>query len=412
MTRFRILAAGLLALLLLAPAAKAPASGFHASVDVSFFVSELSAWGRWVYDPEWGTVWAPDDVGPGWQPYLYGRWAFTDYGWSWISDDPWSPYPWHYGTWVFSARWGWVWVPGSVWAPAWVTWCWTDGYVGWAPVSATFVLNFSGPTRAWDPVSSSSFVFVPARAFASGDVRSSRVDVSRNADLVRSSRRSADFTVAGGIVRTQGPPPETIQRAAGVPIRRASIRDARVSPARAPEEVVRSRARVPVVAPPAQRAQAGRAFLAKGQRGREGAGPPRERERSGASRGDRRPEHPPEVRVPAPREPGNRHDRAALARRDEPRTAPPPRIHERPAPPPQARERSAPRAQLREPPAAPPPTRFRDRPAVPQARDQGGAGREEPAAPPPRPVQDRTPHDRGQGTAAHGRTRDRQEPPG
>ena len=39
-------------------------------------------------------------VPSGWQPYSNGQWVYTEYGWTWISDDPWGGNPYHYGTWA------------------------------------------------------------------------------------------------------------------------------------------------------------------------------------------------------------------------------------------------------------------------------------------------------------------------
>ena len=52
---------------------------------------DLDGYGRWVYDPPYGWVWAPYGIGPYWAPYRYGRWTWIDwYGWSWLSYDPWG----------------------------------------------------------------------------------------------------------------------------------------------------------------------------------------------------------------------------------------------------------------------------------------------------------------------------------
>ena len=44
-----------------------------------------------------------DVVGPQWQwvgdPTPIGRWDWTDDGWYWVSEDPWSCACYHYGSW-------------------------------------------------------------------------------------------------------------------------------------------------------------------------------------------------------------------------------------------------------------------------------------------------------------------------
>jgi hypothetical protein len=91
---------------------------------------DLDNHGRWVNDPEYGNVWAPQ-VAANWAPYQQGRWSYIDYyGWTWISYDPWGWAPYHYGRWYNRAGLGWCWWPGSrgsrhFWRPALV------GFFGW-----------------------------------------------------------------------------------------------------------------------------------------------------------------------------------------------------------------------------------------------------------------------------------------
>ena len=71
-----------------------------------------------------------------WRPYMDGYWAYTDVGYTWISyeDFGWATY--HYGRWAKLADYGWVWFPGTdlEWGPAWVSWRYGTGVVGWAPL--------------------------------------------------------------------------------------------------------------------------------------------------------------------------------------------------------------------------------------------------------------------------------------
>lgn len=245
----KLVTTGLFTLVFLAQSLAPPASAASLSVSVSFFRAELEPFGTWVDVPAWGVVWRPDDVGPGWQPYLVGHWAYTSHGWTWISQDPWDPWPYHYGTWVLTASHGWVWVPGTVWAPAWVTWYVTDRYVGWCPVPPSLSVSLSGVTRARHAAPVDSVVFVPTRAFATGEIRSARVDRARNRSLLRSAEALPSFSVVDGVVRTVGPVPERIERQAGVSVRRSGVSAARVRPARLSGDLLRQRRAAPVVAP-------------------------------------------------------------------------------------------------------------------------------------------------------------------
>lgn len=78
-------------------------------------------------------VWQPFCANAYWNPYSYGRWVFTWYGWIWVSDYSWGWGPYNYGRWYCSNRYGWIWMPGRVWAANWVTWRHHGNYVGWYP---------------------------------------------------------------------------------------------------------------------------------------------------------------------------------------------------------------------------------------------------------------------------------------
>jgi hypothetical protein len=74
-------------------------------------------------------------VAAGWRPYTEGQWVWTDeFGWTWVSDEPWGWATYHYGRWYFDPIYGWSWVPGRVWAPAWVSWRQSTDHMIWAPL--------------------------------------------------------------------------------------------------------------------------------------------------------------------------------------------------------------------------------------------------------------------------------------
>ncbi len=106
-------------------------------VSVDFFYNNLSG-GNWIDVEGYGYGWQPDVAvsDPNWRPYSDGYWAYTDYGWTWISyeDFGWATY--HYGRWANLTDNGWVWIPGSDldWGPAWVSWRTGGDYIGWAPL--------------------------------------------------------------------------------------------------------------------------------------------------------------------------------------------------------------------------------------------------------------------------------------
>jgi hypothetical protein len=122
-------------------------------VTVSFqvFYDNLSPYGQWVNDPQYGNVWVPNEGGD-FRPYgTRGHWVMTDYGNTWVSNDPWGWAPYHYGRWTYNSYYGWVWVPGYEWAPAWVSWRYGGGYSGWAPLGpgVSISVGYNCPVSWW-----------------------------------------------------------------------------------------------------------------------------------------------------------------------------------------------------------------------------------------------------------------------
>jgi hypothetical protein len=110
------------------------AQDYYPIEDSSYVYNYLSPYGNWVEMSPYGYVWIPRHMGYRWRPYTDGRWVWSDYGWTWVSDYSWGDIPFHYGRWGWDDGFGWFWVPGDVWGPAWVTWRMSDHYLGWAPL--------------------------------------------------------------------------------------------------------------------------------------------------------------------------------------------------------------------------------------------------------------------------------------
>ena len=238
---------------LLALTSPAPAgANVSVSVGFSFFYDELAPFGEWVTVGDYGEVWRPRQVAVGWQPYLNGRWRYTEFGWTWVSFDPWGGDPYHYGTWAFTADWGWVWVPGDIWAPAWVTWCDTGSYIGWAPVPPSVSITYAGYSGPAVVAPARTYVFVPTRSFVDTDVRTVRVDPERNATFVSGGRRMTSFAVSDHVVRTGGPPVSRIQKAMGAPVRTVNLSVAKTSPVPIARPVGTAKS-LPVIMPRSER---------------------------------------------------------------------------------------------------------------------------------------------------------------
>jgi hypothetical protein len=82
-------------------------------------------------------IWIPSPtiIYIGWNPYSYGRWVWTCWGWQWIPYDNWGWCTYHYGRWWYSHRHhSWVWSPGRRWRHCWVSWYRRGNYWGWHPL--------------------------------------------------------------------------------------------------------------------------------------------------------------------------------------------------------------------------------------------------------------------------------------
>ncbi len=104
---------------------------------------DLDEYGHWRYVADYGPVWTPTAVAPGWAPYRYGHWIWVEpWGWTWVEDEPWGFAPFHYGRWAFVES-SWCWVPGPVYArpvyaPALVAFVGGGGFgagVAWFPLA-------------------------------------------------------------------------------------------------------------------------------------------------------------------------------------------------------------------------------------------------------------------------------------
>jgi hypothetical protein len=135
-------------------------------------------------------------VGVGWQPYTYGHWIWTSYGWMWVSYEPFGWATYHYGNWWLDTTLGWIWVPGYTWAPCPVEWFMAGDYMGWAPLPppcCTWDDPWVDPGRYKD-----GWVVVETGKFKEVDVGENRVQPQRFKSAYRtgSAVRSAPDTRA------------------------------------------------------------------------------------------------------------------------------------------------------------------------------------------------------------------------
>jgi hypothetical protein len=179
--------------------------------------------GRWVNDPQYGQVWQPTGVDPGWAPYQCGRWVWMDYyGWTWVGCESWGWAPYHYGRWFYGSY-GWAWWPGAMyspyyWRPALVGFFgWGGGgigvgfgfgNVGWVPLAPYerfhpwYGAGFYGGYRGATIVNNINVTNVYRNARYAGGVTSMRAGefgrgTVNSASMVRAS--TADLRSAGAV---------------------------------------------------------------------------------------------------------------------------------------------------------------------------------------------------------------------
>jgi hypothetical protein len=230
-----------LSLLIAASSTSSAQYSSHGSVGVSFgmFYSSLEPYGEWIALEGGVYAWRPMRVVAGWRPYTEGRWAWTDDGWYWVSDEPWGWAAYHYGRWYYDDFYGWIWIPGYDWAPAWVEWRYGGDYIGWAPLGPYAVFNVSlglfyrthwvTPHYYWS--------FIDCRYFGHHQMHRYIYRAANNMRYIGRTRTIGNVRYDGGRIVSRGPEPSYIERRGNVRVARAEIADVAD---RAQERVVRS----------------------------------------------------------------------------------------------------------------------------------------------------------------------------
>jgi len=191
--------------------------------DVSYFYDQLAPYGEWFQLQSYGWVWAPHDVPLGWRPYTNGRWAYTDYGWTWVSDWEWGWAPFHYGRWLFDPYRGWVWVPGRDWAPAWVAWHYGNGWVGWAPLPPG--VDWRTGVNIDSYVRPQWWCFAEERFLFESNLRNNIVLPARNITYLGITRNVTNYTMIQNRVFNRSLSVEQMERTVQRPIPRYRIMD-------------------------------------------------------------------------------------------------------------------------------------------------------------------------------------------
>lgn len=215
-----------------APVVPARAQWGGDALPIDFMYDALGPYGDWIYTPNYGYVWQPlATQQPGWSPYADGSWAFTDAGWTWISNEDFGWLTYHYGRWIRLMG-NWMWVPGNEWAPAWVSWRQTQGQIGWAPLPPEAMwypnVGFGGWTDSYYDVGPAYYNFVPVGMFAgSGSMLPYILDRSRNFSFYDQSVNVTHTIYQQNVMNhiyVGGPDPQRINGMGGNQVRRLTLR--------------------------------------------------------------------------------------------------------------------------------------------------------------------------------------------
>ena len=204
-----------------------PAAKAAVEVSVDFFHDNLESYGDWREVGDYGYCWQPRDVGRNWRPYSDGRWLYTDAGWTWDSEEPYSWAVYHYGRWARVDRIGWVWKPGTEWGPAWVSWRRSPRHVGWAPLppEAEFSrsVGFSARVDADYDIGPTNYRFVEVRNFGAPRLRTVFVEPRENITIINQTTNITRITYVNNVDYNEGPQYDVISRESAQPIRRLKL---------------------------------------------------------------------------------------------------------------------------------------------------------------------------------------------
>jgi len=196
--------------------------------NADYFYDSLSPYGMWVNLSQHGYVWVPNNMPYRWHPYTYGRWAWTDYGWTWISDFNWGWAAFHYGRWGYDNYLGWYWVPGYTWGPAWVSWRWGNLYIGWAPLPpgihfqperGIFLGSYNYPDHYW--------VFVEGRYFYNSGIYRYALPRERNLTIINYTSLHNNIEIENNRIINRGVDINDVSQWARTRITKYELRDVR-----------------------------------------------------------------------------------------------------------------------------------------------------------------------------------------
>ena len=210
--------------------------------DISYFYESLSPFGSWIMMRPHGYVWVPRHMGYRWRPYADGRWVWTDYGWTWISEYEWGWIPFHYGRWGWDDDIGWFWVPDTVWGPAWVSWRTSGLYFGWAPLPPGVAFEYGpGITSLGVDIPWNFWIFVEGRDFLEMRLGGRIIPPERNSTIFRNTDFRVGIFGRNNRVFNEGPDLNLVRRVTLRQVDRLQIMDSRQA---GPDQVIGGQVRI------------------------------------------------------------------------------------------------------------------------------------------------------------------------
>ncbi len=197
------------------------------NLDSAYFYDELQPYGAWVTYRPYGYVWIPGNVGYNWRPYSRGHWAWTDYGWNWVSVERWGWIAFHYGRWGWDRGMGWYWVPDNVWGPSWVAWRWGDAHIGWAPLppGADYIPGRGFGRNQWN-FPENSWNFVRGQDFMDRGIDRWILPIERNRTILDRTEFGVNISERDRRVVNDGVDPDLVRRQTNRTIDRYTLKDA------------------------------------------------------------------------------------------------------------------------------------------------------------------------------------------
>lgn len=201
------------------------ASAQQMSVTLQIFYDQLSPYGQWANNPDYGYVWIPR-VHKGFSPYgSDGHWVFTNDGWTWVSNYSWGWAPFHYGRWHSDPYYGWMWIPDTEWGPAWVSWRRSEGYFGWAPLGPGISVNIAIGREYNEPYQ--HWIFVKDRDIDRPDINRYYVNKTNNVTIIKKSTVIVNTHVDNSrhVTYIAGPDKDDVQKATGKTVKTIIVKE-------------------------------------------------------------------------------------------------------------------------------------------------------------------------------------------